>query len=133
MRPVTSSQTLMGLLRTGIWDSGLQKVLTGTPAASSAQSPHPTGWQTGPEFGFKVLWGAASRSFSANEMTDTESQASSVGDMSLSRASKIGWLGSFKYLKRLKTNSGISLQFHTDLLPTFRRHGPALLRRTSLP
>lgn len=28
---------------------------------------------------------------------DTESQASSFGELSLSRASKIGWLGSFKY------------------------------------
>lgn len=109
MRPVTSSQALTGLLGRGIQNTGLQRVLPGPSAASSAQSSCPTGWQTGPQSWVKVLWGTSSCSFSGNETMDTESQASSVGDVSLSRASKIGWLGSFKYLKRLKTKSVISL------------------------
>lgn len=87
----------------GDMESRAPKSPEGTSAASVAQRPLPR-----PALWVKVVW-RTSHSFSGNEMTDTESQVSSFGELSLSRASKIGCAGSFKYLKGVKTNIVISL------------------------
>lgn len=59
--------------------------------------PHGPPGQAGTGALAHSVWSTRSCSFSAEEMMDTESQASSFGELSLSKTSKMGWSGSFKY------------------------------------
>ena len=94
---LTSSQAPPG----SFCDETKEQVVPPSPdrhvAASLAQRTPSVGWWLG-----SALWGVPSCSFSGNVTMDTESQASSFGELSLSRASKMGWSGSFKYLKNWK-------------------------------
>lgn len=96
MRPTASPQAPLAFL--GQWHGVVGSVKSWQGHQQLQElSPLPAGRWSRPMLCFKVLWRTSSYSFSGNTTTDTESQASSVGELSLSKASKIGWAGSFKY------------------------------------
>lgn len=72
-------------------------VVSAESGQNGSSIPHRRPGQAGTGAQAHSVWSTQSCSFSREEMMDTESQASSFGELSLSKTSKMGCSGSFKY------------------------------------
>lgn len=72
-------------------------VVSAESGQNGSSVPHCPPGQAGTGALAHSVWSTRSCSFSREEMINTESQASSFGELSLFKTSKMGWSGSFKY------------------------------------